>query len=126
MIRTITTAGVAAFVLGTTACTYTAAVSQTNVPVQRDHPVQADIYRFIFVAVGDTDEVAQLTTKLQQKCPGGRVLGITTKDLRTTYFPIFFRAREVVANGYCVANSTAAVSSGAAMTMDDALELDDP
>ena len=91
------------------ACTYTAAVTQTNVPPQRDHPVEVDVKRFIFFATLDTDEVSRLTAELQQKCPGGRVTGILTKDLRTMYFLFIFWQREVIAKGFCVKGKSVAM-----------------
>lgn len=102
----------AALAVTASACTYTRSVSQTNVPRQREHPVEASTERYIFIAAFDTDEVSQLTTKLQQKCPGGRVLGITTKDIHTLYLWIFFWSREVVADGFCVKAATADLTPG--------------
>ena len=89
------------------ACTYTRAVTQTNVPRERSHPVSVDVKRYIFFATFDTDEVQDLTHKLREKCPGGRVTGIMAKDTVTLYFLFIFYAREVEATGFCLKHATA-------------------
>jgi hypothetical protein len=86
------------------ACTYTRAVTQTNLPSDRSQKVSAEVYRFIFFATFDSDETARLISKLQEKCPGKSIRGLTVKDLRTMYFLFIFWAREVSATGYCVGN----------------------
>lgn len=84
------------------ACTYITAVSQTNLPQQRSHKVEASTYKFIFLGFNfDNDEVLALTSQLKTKCPGGKVQGVLTKDMRTLYFLFFFWARQVTATGYC-------------------------
>ena len=84
-------------------CTYTAAVSQTNIPAQRGKEVTANVHKFIFLGFNFTnDEVLRLTGELRDKCPGGDVRGILTKDVRTMYFLFFFWARETSASGFCL------------------------
>ena len=98
------------------ACTYTTAVSTTNIPKNRNHKVTAKTERYIVLAfVFDNDEVLALPTLLADKCPGGVVRGITTQNMITLYFLDFFWKREVVATGYCVKSSLA-----------DGLEIDEP
>ena len=89
--------------LAVTGCTYTAAVSQTNVPAKRDKPVEASVYKFIVLGFSfDNDQVLQLTSKLKNKCPDGDVKGVLTQDKRIMYFLMFFWAQETTAHGYCV------------------------
>ena len=84
-------------------CTYIAAVSQTNVPVQRSKEVSASTYKFNFLGFNfDNDEILRLATSLRDKCPDGDVRGILTKDTRIMYFLFFFWARETTATGYCL------------------------
>ena len=86
-----------------TSCTYTAAVSQTNVPLQRQKPIEASVYKFMFFGLNfSNEEVFTLSDKLKEKCPDGDVRGILTKDLRTLYFVFIFWARETQAKGYCI------------------------
>lgn len=99
------------------ACTYTAAVSQTNIPAARNKPVEAEVRKFIVLGFNfDNDEVYKLVEKLKAQCPGGQVRGILTQDMRTLYFLFFFWARDTVAKGYCVgpqrvANGDSEISS---------------
>lgn len=89
--------------LGLCACTYTSAVSTTNIPAQRSRSVTASSKRYIVLGlVFDNDEVLSLPDKLADKCPGGAVRGITTHNMKTMYFLDLFWAREVVASGFCV------------------------
>ncbi len=84
------------------ACTYTQAVSQTNIPADRKKVVQASVEKFIVLGFNfDNDFALQLTDKLKGACPGGEVRGVTTHDTRTLYFLAFFMKREVSAQGYC-------------------------
>ena len=90
------------------ACTYTSAVTQTNIPQKRDRPVKASIKKYIFLGLNfDNDEILHLAGKLRKKCPGGTVRGILTKDLRTFYVGPFFWARETIATGFCLNHATA-------------------
>ncbi|WP_141734671.1 hypothetical protein [Oligoflexus tunisiensis] len=84
-------------------CTYTMAVSQTNIPAQRKKPVEVSVKKFIVLGFNfDNDYALDLTRKLQERCPQGRVRGVTTHDTVTLYFLAFFWAREVKAQGYCL------------------------
>ena len=85
------------------ACTYTRAVSETNVPRERGRPVEATVKKNIILGLNfDNDEVLQLTRKLRDKCPSGSVRGIMTQDLTTLYFGFFYWERKTLAKGYCV------------------------
>ncbi|MCX6132130.1 MAG: hypothetical protein NTX25_24120 [Proteobacteria bacterium] len=84
-------------------CTYTMAVSQTNIPENRSKPVEAVEKKFIVLGFNfDNDYVFKLVDELKSKCPQGDVRGIMTQDMRTLYFLDFFWSREIVAKGYCV------------------------
>lgn len=88
--------------LGLSGCTYTVAVSQTNIPAQRSKRVEASVYKLIVLGLNfDNDYALQLATKLKARCPQGDVRGVTTQDMVTMYFPPFFWAREAKAQGYC-------------------------
>jgi hypothetical protein len=84
-------------------CTYTMAVSQTNIPVQRKKQVEASVKKYIVLGFNfDNDYALDLTRKLQERCPQGRVRGVTTHDTVTFYLLFFFWAREISAQGYCL------------------------
>jgi hypothetical protein len=90
-------------------CSYTTAVSTTNIPANTRKKVTATTKRFIILGlVFDNDEVLDLPRKLQDKCPEGAVRGITTHNINTFYLLAFLWQREVVATGYCVKQSITA------------------
>lgn len=90
-------------------CTYTVAVSQSNIPAKRNKPVEASIYKFMVLGINfDNDYALQLSTKLKERCAGGDVRGVTTQDTVTMYLPPFFWAREAKAQGYCQPHKTTA------------------
>jgi hypothetical protein len=96
-----------------TSCTYTSSVSQTNVPPQRGHLVEASVKKYIVLGFNfDNDEVLELRHKLSEKCPNSAIRGIMTQDLRTLYFLGFFWARETHAVGYCTGHHTADSGEG--------------
>ncbi len=96
-------ASAAALLLLATACTYTAAVTQTNVPADRSRPVKAEVKKYIVLGFNfSNDQVFTLTKKLAEQCPDGVVKGVLTQDQWTEYVLIFFWARETTATGYCV------------------------
>ncbi|MBF0441315.1 MAG: hypothetical protein HQK54_05370 [Oligoflexales bacterium] len=107
-----------ALILCMQGCSYTAAVSQTNIPADRGKVVKTSVYKFIFLGFNfDNDEVLRLTKQLQEKCPNGDVRGVLTKDIRTMYFLFFFWARETFASGFCQQHGKVAYS-------DDVIEPD--
>lgn len=90
-------------------CTYTVAVSQSNIPAQRKKPVTASVSRFIVLGLNfDNDYALQLGTMLKESCPQGSVRGVTTQDKLTIYFPGILWAREVAAEGYCMPQKSTA------------------
>lgn len=120
--------------LGTMACTYVNAVSQTNLPQQRRKVVRAQTQRYIFLGFNfDNDYPYRLIDRLKSQCPDGRVRGLLTKDTTTLYFLFFFWSREQLAEGYCVVdakNDLAAVtvaSTASSLTPEaqNGSELDD-
>ncbi|MBC7533746.1 MAG: hypothetical protein H7318_19435 [Oligoflexus sp.] len=84
-------------------CTYTAAVSLTNIPAQRQAPITATVEKMVFLGLNfDNENVFQLSSKLRSQCEGGQVKGILTKDMRTYYFFAFVMSQKTTASGYCV------------------------
>lgn len=89
----------------TSGCTYVAAVSQTNVPKERERVVRAKSKRYIVLGFNfDNDYPFKLIQDLQEKCPNGQVRGLLTKDTMTMYLLFFFWSREQLVEGYCVRN----------------------
>jgi len=100
---------VATICLNLSGCTYTMAVSQTNIPSQRNNLVEASVSKFIVLGFNfDNDYALQLSTKLKERCPQGVVRGVTTQDMMTLYFLHFFWEREIKAQGYCLAKKSTA------------------
>ncbi len=117
MLKRIQIASILGLSYALTACTYTNAVSLTNTPAERSQPVEVSVKKNIVLGFNfDNDQVLTLTKKLKEKCPGGEVKGILTKDSTTLYFLGFFWARETVATGYCV--NAKAVADATAKTTD--------
>lgn len=103
-----------------TSCTYTSSVSQTNVPPERGHMVEASVKKYIVLGFNfDNDDVLELRHKLSEKCPNSAIRGIMTQDLRTLYLLMFFWARETHAIGYCTGHRTADAGEGRSMRADD-------
>ncbi len=94
-------------------CTYTVAVSQSNIPAQRNKPVEASVSKFMVLGLNfDNDYALQLTERLKERCPQGDVRGVTTQDTVTLYLLLFFWAREIKAQGYCQPrNATASLEA---------------
>ncbi|MBM4251711.1 MAG: hypothetical protein FJ146_07050 [Deltaproteobacteria bacterium] len=103
--------GVISTVIGamliTSGCTYTRAISQTNVPSERGKVVEASVERMMFLGIAfDNDDVPKLVEKLRDKCPNGAIRGILTKDLSTSYLIVI--VRKTIAQGYCIKENLAA------------------
>jgi hypothetical protein len=88
-------------------CSYVLSVSQTNVPANRSHPVEASVSKLIFFGTTENDEVLAITRKLRDKCPNGAVRGILTKYYQTVYF-LFIYEQNTEATGYCVTGGNVA------------------
>ncbi|PWU19747.1 MAG: hypothetical protein C5B49_05245 [Bdellovibrio sp.] len=83
-------------------CASVNSVSLTPIPAQRSGLVSATVSRTIFLGFNfDNDFVDKLALDLKQKCPGGIISGILTKDEVISYFLVF--TRRVTASGYCSA-----------------------
>lgn len=83
-------------------CARVRSVSQTSIPAKRSNVVTAEVKNNIFFFFNfRTDYVNDLTTQLKEKCPNGKVEGILTKDVITTYFPIIYSQEHITAEGYC-------------------------
>lgn len=95
--------------LSLSACTYTAAVSQTNIPSNRSKAVHAKIEKFMILGLNfENDYVLRLTSRLKEQCPQGDVRGVTTHDQATLYVLAFFWKREIEARGYCIPHKNTA------------------
>ena len=83
-------------------CVSLNSVSETQIPVERDHEVKAESSRLIVLGLNfDNDYVDQVRSQLKDQCRGGEVRGILTKDEMITYF-LFVQRRRVTAEGYCL------------------------
>ncbi len=81
-------------------CASINSVSLTPIPTQRGNMVSAEVSKTIFLAFSfDNDFVDGLVNQLKQKCPGGFISGILTKDEVISYFLVY--TRRVVATGFC-------------------------
>jgi hypothetical protein len=95
-----------------TGCTYTNAVSLTNIPADRTRPIEASVKKNIFLGFNfDNDFALKLANELKEKCPNGEVKGVLTKDKTTLYFLFIFWARETEAKGFCIPSKTVAHGS---------------
>lgn len=83
-----------------TGCASINSVSLTPLPTQRGNIVTASVSKTVFLGFNfDNDYVDPLVTELKQKCPGGFVSGILTKDEVIAYVLVF--TRHITATGYC-------------------------
>ena len=81
-------------------CASINSVSLTPIPAQRNHPVQAEVSKWIFLGFNfDNDFVNPLVDDLKNKCPNGLVSGILTKDEEISYFLVFHK--RITASGFC-------------------------
>lgn len=85
---------------GLAGCAAVNSVSLTPIPAQRNHPVKAEVSKWIFLGFSfDNDFIDPLVGDLKQKCPNGVISGILTKDETISYFLLF--KKHVTATGYC-------------------------
>lgn len=94
-------------------CASVNSVSLTSIPAQRNRPVSAVVSKTIFLGFNfDNDFINPLVDDLKQKCQGGVVSGILTKDETISYVLVF--TKKVTASGFCnmpqAASSTKAKS----------------
>lgn len=83
-------------------CSFLQNVSQTSIPKNRSHPVDASSDKFVILLLNfNNDFVSEVKEDLKRKCPGGRVEGITSKTESVVYFPILVSRYIVSAHGYC-------------------------
>lgn len=84
------------------ACASLNSVSLTPVPANRAHSVFAESEKWIIMGFNfDNDYADQVAKDLGNKCPGGKISGILTKDEAYFYFLFFVMKRHVVATGFC-------------------------
>lgn len=97
-------------VLGVSACAQLHSISITEIPMQRDRVVQAELDNFAFLGLHfSNDFVDELREQLREQCPHGRVTGIMTKF--NTYWYVLLERREVTARGFCVETPETAQTS---------------
>ena len=85
-------------------CVSLQSVSLTQIPKQRSKTVTAMVSKTIFLGFNfDNDFVDDISSRLAEQCPGGKVTGILTKDSTTSY--VFVFRRQIEAQGYCIQKS---------------------
>lgn len=86
------------FVFG---CASLKSVSMTSFPKDRSKVVKAKVSKFVFLAFNfNNDFVLDLVPELQNKCPKGKVTGITSKYETRWYFIGY--SMIVTSEGFCV------------------------
>ncbi len=82
-------------------CAALHSVSMTSYPTDRRKPVEAKVSKLVFLAFNfNNDFVHDLTPKLQQQCPNGKVTGITS-TYETRFY--FLAHRMIVkSQGFCL------------------------
>jgi hypothetical protein len=84
-------------------CSHLQSVSTTSVPAQRGNKVTAERERSIFLLFNfNNDYVNDMAQDLAEKCQGGKIQGLLTKQENIVYFPLIFHKIRVTAEGYCV------------------------
>lgn len=81
-------------------CASLRSVSFTQMPKDRSHPVSASSESWgVLGLFSSNDFVDELSSRLKDQCPDGRVTGIFTKHENIEYFVVLKRV--VRASGYC-------------------------
>jgi hypothetical protein len=89
-------------------CASISSVSLTSIPARRAGEISAQASRLIILGLNfNNDYVNDVATGLQEKCPGGQIRGILTKDETIDYFLFLVYRRRVTATGYCLRAATA-------------------
>lgn len=95
--------GLVLLALSFTGCAALHSVSMTSYPKDRRKPVQAEVKKFVFLGFNfNNDFVLDLTPRLQQQCPGGKITGITS-TYETRWY-VFAHDMIVRSQGFCVKN----------------------
>ena len=93
------------------ACQSLQSVSLTQIPAQRNKKIEAEASRFIFFGMNfNNDYVDTLVEELKDKCEGGVVRGILTKDVAVNYFLMLLHTRKITATGYCLPGKNSKLS----------------
>ncbi|MDH5547781.1 MAG: hypothetical protein OEZ43_19555 [Gammaproteobacteria bacterium] len=88
-------------ILLSSACATLNSVSLTQIPADRSNFITASAQRYIVLALNfDNKYVEFVEKRLRDKCPGGEIKGILTKD--ETFFFFLFQLKRVTASGYCI------------------------
>lgn len=83
-------------------CVHVRSVSLTQIPEKRSNKISSTSEKWIFFFLNfDNDFVDKIGEDLKEKCPGGKVQGILTKDEMADYFIGFVMKRKITATGYC-------------------------
>lgn len=87
---------------GLSGCAALNSVSVTPIPANRSQSVTASASRWVILGLNfDNDFADDVSRRLSEKCPNGRISGILTKDETFFYFLFFVIRKDVSATGYC-------------------------
>lgn len=102
-------------------CASLKSVSFTQMPKDRSHPVSASSESWGFLALfSSNDFVDELSNRLKEQCPDGRVTGIFTKHENYNYFVVLKRV--VRATGYCESGAKSAAPAPRAASSREEVE----
>ena len=84
-------------------CASLNSVSLTAIPANRSKQISASVDKKIFIFLNfSNDYIYTLSNKLKNKCQGGIISGILTKNEKICYLPFcFIYVNKVTARGYC-------------------------
>lgn len=91
------------FVALMSGCVTLQSVSLTQIPKERNRPISAEASKLYFFGFNfDNNYADDAARLLSEKCPGGQVKGILTKDENINYFLGIVMKRHITARGYCL------------------------
>ena len=86
-----------------TSCVHLNSVSITPIPTGKGKKVSGEASKFMFLGISFSNSyVDEAVADLKEKCPGGQIEGILTKDEVVNYFLYIFISRRIVATGQCL------------------------
>lgn len=84
-------------------CVSLQSVSLTQIPKERNRPISAEVSKLYFFGFNFDNNYADDAARiLSEKCAGGQVKGILTKDENINYFIGIVMKRQITAHGYCL------------------------